>query len=54
MIDLIPEHFYICADIGILAILITGAFILMKNNKKLKDLNQRLRILAGVKKEQGL
>ena len=35
-------------DIGILVILITGAFILIKNNKKLKNLNQRIRILAGI------
>jgi len=49
VIDLTPEQFSISVDVGILTILIAGAFILIKSNKKLENLNQRLRILVGIK-----
>ncbi|MCK4666943.1 hypothetical protein KAU33_09350 [Candidatus Dependentiae bacterium] len=51
MINLTPEQFSTSADIGILVIIIAGGLVLMKSSRKLKNLDQRLRILAGIKVE---
>jgi len=49
VIDLTPEQLNLVMDIGILIVLLANGFFLLKSSNKLKNLNQRLRLLASFK-----
>lgn len=50
MNDVTIEQINMAVDFGILIVLLVDAFLLLKNNKKLKLLGERFEILAYIKK----